>query len=130
MQDTAMRVDIEDTSTWLKYRKKFCTQCVASCCTLPVEVRSSDLIRMGLMDEFEISDNLKLVAKRLKKERIVDHYHSKTETFTLSRMANGDCLYLHPESRHCTIYHERPDTCRNHPHIGPKPGFCAFVAKR
>lgn len=123
------KVDIDDTSTWLKYRKKICNSCVASCCSLPVEVKSVDLIRMGLMDKFELSDNLKLVAKRLKKEGTIDHYHSRTETFTLSRMANGDCLYLHPQSRRCTIYLLRPDTCRNHPHIGPKPGYCAFQAK-
>lgn len=130
MHFTGAGVDIDDTSTWLKYRKKICNNCVASCCSLPVEVRSSDLIRMDLMDEFELLDNLKLVAKRLKKEGIIDHYHSKGEIFTLSRMANGDCLYLHQKSRRCTIYGQRPDTCRNHPQIGPKPGFCAFIAKR
>ncbi|MFO6369419.1 YkgJ family cysteine cluster protein, partial [Pseudomonas aeruginosa] len=45
---------------------------------------------------------------------------------TLTRMANGDCLYLDRKTRLCTIYARRPDTCRNHPRIGPRPGYCAY----
>jgi Fe-S-cluster containining protein len=45
------------------------------------------------------------------------------------RMGNNDCLYLDRKSRLCTIYDLRPDTCRNHPKIGPRPGFCAFKPK-
>ncbi|MCK5516299.1 MAG: YkgJ family cysteine cluster protein, partial [Desulfobulbaceae bacterium] len=37
-----------------------------------------------------------------------------------------DCLYLDQKTRRCTIYTKRPDTCRNHPQIGPRPGYCAF----
>lgn len=126
MRNAQPDTDIDDTSTWVKYRKKICNACVASCCSLPVEVKAADLVRMELMDEFELQDDLKLVARRLKKAGIVEHFHSKSETFTLARMANGDCLYLHPQKRRCTVYQQRPDTCRNHPHIGPRPGFCAF----
>ncbi len=118
--------DVDDLSTWIKYRKKLCDQCNATCCSLPVEVKATDLVRMQLVDEFELAEPLKKIARRLTKERIVEHFHSKTQTFTLSRMANGDCLYLDAKSRRCTIYEKRPDTCRNHPQIGPKPGYCAF----
>jgi Fe-S-cluster containining protein len=24
------------------------------------------------------------------------------------------------------VYERRPDTCRNHPQVGPRPGYCAF----
>jgi len=121
--------DIDDTSTWVKYRKKLCDHCNGSCCTLPVEVKTSDLVRMQLMDEFELEEAPKKIARRLMKERVVEHFHSKSETFTLARMANGDCLYLETQTRRCIIYDKRPDTCRNHPKIGPRDGFCAFRNK-
>ncbi|WP_370448043.1 YkgJ family cysteine cluster protein [Chromobacterium violaceum] len=41
--------------------------------------------------------------------------------------ANGDCLYLDAQTRRCTIYERRPNTCRNHPKVGPKPNFCAYT---
>lgn len=121
-----IRTDINNTATWVKYSKKLCGSCTASCCSLPVEVKVEDLVRMELADAFEKDDDPKYIAKRLIKQRIVDHYHSKSRTFTLSRMANGDCLYLDQKKRNCTIYPQRPDTCRNHPQIGPKSGFCPY----
>ncbi|MDD5759481.1 MAG: YkgJ family cysteine cluster protein [Desulfobulbaceae bacterium] len=120
-------VDLERLSTWHKYKKGLCADCRASCCTLPAEVRVSDLIRMGLVDAFEADHPPKEIAKRLKKAGIIDHFNFKSEMFTLARMANGDCLYLDSQRRRCTIYDKRPDTCRNHPQIGPRPGYCAYV---
>jgi len=121
--------DIDNLSTWVKFSKKLCKNCKACCCSLPVEATSHDLIRMGLMDEFELLDDLKKVARRLKKQKLIDRFHQKNSCFTLTRMANGDCFYLDPVTRKCTIYDLRPDTCRNHPHIGPRPGFCAYSRK-
>lgn len=129
MQLPAARADMENTGTWVKYRRKLCNHCNASCCSLPVEVQAEDLVRMDLVDEFELQEELKFVARRLLKQRLVEHYHSKSRTFTLSRMANGDCIYLDSQTRRCTIYSQRPDTCRNHPKIGPRPGYCAFREK-
>lgn len=123
-----IQTDIDNIATWIKYSRKLCNHCTASCCSLPVEVKADDLIRMGLMDEFELQEPLKYIARRLKKDRIIEHFHAKTVTFTLSRMASGDCIYLHSLTRRCTIYQLRPDTCRNHPQIGPRPGYCAFKA--
>jgi Fe-S-cluster containining protein len=65
----------------------------------------------------------------LQKEGIVERYNQKSEIFTLQRMSNNDCLYLDRKSRLCTIYEKRPDTCRNHPKIGPRPGYCAYKPK-
>ncbi len=120
---------IESTASWIKYNSKLCNSCVGTCCSLPVEVKTSDLIRMGVMDEFELDENPKKVAKRLKKEGVIEHFYAKKELFTLTRMASGDCLYLDQKNRRCTIYQSRPDTCRNHPQVGPRPGFCAYNEK-
>ncbi len=118
--------NIDDLSTWQKYRKGLCDTCHATCCTLPVEVTVSDLVRMSLVDEFEAEGDLKAIAKRLQKARIIDNFNHKTAIFTLARMANDDCLYLDSKTRRCTIYHQRPETCRNHPQIGPKANHCPY----
>jgi len=128
-QPPNVHADVENTTTWAKYSKKLCNYCSAVCCSLAVEVKAQDLIRLELMDEFELEDNPKKIAKRMIKQGVIEHYHSKTGTFTLSRMANGDCFYLDQKSRRCTVYHSRPDTCRNHPQIGPRAGYCAFQPK-
>ncbi|MGA3683842.1 YkgJ family cysteine cluster protein, partial [Pseudomonas graminis] len=96
--------------------------CVSSCCTLPVEVKIKDLLRIGIVDEFEQGDNPKNIAKRLQKDGIVERFNQKSGTFTLQRRSNNDCLYLDRKSRLDTIYDKRPDTGRNHPKIGPRPG--------
>jgi Fe-S-cluster containining protein len=129
IQLPASKADIDNTATWVKYSKKMCDHCGASCCSLPVEVQPSDLIRMELMDEFELEEDLKHIARRLMKQHLVEHFHSKTKTFTLARMASGDCLFLDSRSRRCTIYFQRPNTCRNHPQVGPRAGYCAFNRK-
>lgn len=121
--------DIDRLDTWIKYRNGLCRDCVSSCCTLPVEVRIGDLIRMGLADEFEREEPAKHIARRLEKAGITAHFSHRHEVFTLSQRSSGDCLYLHPQTRLCTIYEKRPDTCRNHPGIGPRPGFCAYRKK-
>ncbi len=129
-RSVTLRADLDNTATWAKYSKKLCNRCRASCCSLPVEVKAADLIRMGLMDEFELEEELKQVARRLMKERLIDHFHAGSRTFTLARMASGDCIFLDTNSRRCTIYQQRPDTCRNHPQVGPRSGYCPFRQKK
>ncbi|MGU1418863.1 YkgJ family cysteine cluster protein [Pseudomonas aeruginosa] len=121
--------DPDRLDTWVKYREGLCGECNATCCTLPVEVRIDDLIRMRLVDEFEREEPAKRIAKRLEKDGVIEHFNHKREIFTLTRMANGNCLYLDRKTRLCTIYARRPDTCRNHPRIGPRPGHCAYRPK-
>ena len=121
--------DVDRLDTWQKYRKGLCDSCRATCCTLPVEGRLEDLIRLGLVDEFERGEPLKQIAKRLQREGVVERFHQKSGVFTLSRMSNDDCLFLDARSRRCTVYDRRPATCRNHPQVGPRPGFCAYRPK-
>jgi Fe-S-cluster containining protein len=96
---------------------------------MPVEVKIADLVRMGLISEFEVGEPLKKLAKKLKKEGIVDHFNFKNGIFTLVRFASSDCLYLDRTNRRCVIYETRPDTCRNHPVIGPRSGYCPYEPK-
>jgi Fe-S-cluster containining protein len=84
---------------------------------------------MQLMDEFELEEDLKYIAKKLMKQQVVEHFHSKSRTFTLARMASGDCVFLDNRTRRCTIYATRPETCRNHPQVGPRSGYCPFNRK-
>ncbi len=121
--------NVDDLKTWVKFRQKMCDDCRATCCSLPVEVKTSDLVRMGLINEFDLQENPKVIFKRLHKEKIVQHFHAKSQTLTLAQMSNGDCIYLDQSMRRCTIYDLRPDTCRQHPIKGPRPGYCAFIPK-
>lgn len=125
----AIRVDVDDLSTWTPYKQQLCKVCRALCCTMPVEVKLSDLVRMGVITDFETREPVKLLAKKLKKAGVVERYSTRNQVFTLVRFANNDCLYIEGTSRQCRIYGKRPDTCRNHPLVGPRPGFCPFDEK-
>ena len=94
--------DIERLDTWVKIQNGLCSDCMASCCSMPVEVKLPDLVRMGIVDEFELQEPVKNIAKRLEKQRIIQHFNFKYEVFTLSRRANGDCMYLDQKTRLCT----------------------------
>ncbi len=66
--------EIDRLDTWAKYSAPMCGSCLSSCCTLPVEVKIKDLIRIGMVDEFERGDPPKNIAKRLQKEGMVERY--------------------------------------------------------
>lgn len=121
--------DIDRLDTWARYNKDMCYSCHSTCCTLPVEVRLSDLIRIGVVDAFEKDEPAKNIAKRLQKDGLIERFNQKSGIFTLTRLSNNDCLYLDRKTRLCTIYDQRPDTCRNHPRVGPRPGYCAYKPK-
>lgn len=125
-----MRPDKDRPSTWVKYRNGLCDGCYGTCCTMPVEVHLSDLIRLGLTNEDEAKGSIKKVAKRLIKEKVILSYRSGTELFMLSAKPNGDCYFLDSKSRLCTVYEKRPDVCRKFPEIGPRPGFCPSLSKK
>ncbi len=122
-------VDVDRPETWTKYRSGLCDGCAANCCTMPVEVKLPDLIRLGLVDAFEAEhEPAKQIAKRLAKAGLIEHFNFKNSIFTLARRASGDCHYLDAVTRRCTVYERRPSTCRLHPQVGPRPGHCPYGA--
>ena len=95
---------------------------------MPVEVYKVDLIRLGLTDEFEYDLSPKKLAKRLIKEKIIRSFNGKLGVFTLEQNAFSECIFL-DQNKNCSVYDKRPETCRNHPTIGPRSGFCAYLKK-
>ena len=120
-------VDVDRIATWTRYRPGLCDSCAANCCTMPVEVRLPDLVRLALVQAFEAEHEApKQIAKRLTKAGVVEHFNFKNEIYTLARRADGDCRFLDAQTRRCTVYAVRPDTCRKHPQVGPRPGHCPY----
>ena len=120
-------VDVDRTDSWTRYKAGMCDTCAANCCTMPVEVKLPDMIRLKLVDAFEAeNEEPKAIAKRLSKAGTIQHFNFKNSIFTLSQRSSGDCLFLDAVSRNCTVYENRPSTCRKHPQVGPKPGFCPY----
>ncbi|MGI9150216.1 MAG: YkgJ family cysteine cluster protein [Limnohabitans sp.] len=124
-------VNVDNCDTWTRYRSGLCNSCAANCCTMPVEVKLPDLVCLELVDPFEAEhEEPKPIAKRLLKAGLIEHFNFKNSIFTLSRRANGDCANLDAKTRRCTVYEKRPNTCRLHPQVGPKPGYCPYGAVR
>lgn len=124
-----LRTDIDRPSTWKAYRSGMCNGCYGGCCTMPVEVKLEDLIRLGVVGEDEAAGSIKKIAKRLKKEGTISSYRQGTDLFMLTQKANRDCLYLDSVTRLCTVYERRPGVCREFPSIGPRPNFCPHGKK-
>ena len=124
-------VDTDRCDTWTRYRAGLCDSCHAHCCTMPLEVQLPDLVRLGWVDAFEAEHvEPRLIARRLLKARLIAHYSPKHGLFTLARRANGDCQLLHPDTRRCTVYEQRPETCRLHPQKkSPRPGWWPYGAR-
>ena len=123
-------VDVDRIETWTRWRAGLCDSCAANCCTMPVEIRLPDLVRLGLVDAFEAEhEEPRLIARRLVKSRQVERYNQKDGIFTMARRANGDCQFLDATTRRCTVYEQRPNTCRKHPQVGPRPGYCPYGAR-
>jgi Fe-S-cluster containining protein len=125
-----MKVDKDKPWTWVRYREGLCQGCIGSCCMMPVEVKSEDLVRLGLATDFELEESTKKVFKRLKKEGILASYRDGTGLFMLTQRSNGDCFFLDAKTRLCTVYEKRPGVCRDFPaRVGPRPRFCPSVKK-
>lgn len=125
-----MIVDKDRPSTWKKYDSQFCIQCKAGCCTMPVEVKGSDLVRLNVISSDELENSVKKAAKKLKKIGIISTYRDGTDYFMLTQRPNGDCYFLDPKTRFCTVYENRPDTCREFPAVrGTRVGFCPSIKK-
>ncbi len=115
--------------TWVPYKDGLCNNCYGSCCTMPVEVTSEDLVRLELASQDEIDQSTKKVAKRLMKEGVLSSYRDGTGLFMMTQRPNGDCYFLDLKTRLCKVYAKRPGVCRQFPSIGPKPGSCPYKQK-
>lgn len=130
MGTRTLKTDKDRPSTWKKYLPDFCTQCLGHCCAMPVEVKASDLVRLGITDEDELTNSIKKTAKRLKKDGYISSYREGTEFFMLTQKSNEDCFFLDSGTRLCTVYDKRPDTCRDFPSkVGTRVGFCPSQKK-
>ncbi|MBY0470443.1 YkgJ family cysteine cluster protein [bacterium] len=121
-------MDPQRPGEWRKYKTGMCEGCWAGCCTLPVEVSVSDLIRLGLATEDEAAESQKKIARRLEKEGIIQSYRAHSQLFILQQRNGRDCIYLN-KNRLCTVYDKRPEVCRKFPKIGPRPGYCPVRPK-
>lgn len=119
---------LDNLNRWTLYKKDLCKTCEGLCCYMPVEVEISDLIRMGILTEFHLELGLKEQNKDALRHPSIIRYTPSTMKYTLTQKPNGTCFYL-DENKRCTIYELRPNTCRNHPKVGPKPNYCAYLKK-
>ena len=124
-------MDVDRPSTWKKYTSDdLCNSCVANCCTMPVEVTISDLVRLNLVAPDDLQNRtFRKIAKQLIKEKWITSYREATGLFMLTQKANRDCLFLDLHTRKCSQYQNRPDVCRQFPQIGPRPTFCPYQKK-
>ena len=104
MRNNNRRGNVDEISTWTKHKQRLCLKCRANCCTMPVEVKIPDLVRMGVIKGIEADEPIKKLAKKLKKNGVIEHLYFKEQIFMLVRFANNDCLYLDPTSRKYKIY--------------------------
>ncbi|MCA9031483.1 MAG: YkgJ family cysteine cluster protein [Planctomycetaceae bacterium] len=82
-----------------------CTQC-GDCCT-----GSSGFV-------WVTEDDLRAIAEYLDKpigEVRLMHTRPARGKLSLAEYANGDCIYLDPKTRGCTVYPVRPIQCRTWP---------------
>ncbi len=119
---------LNDLRLWLPFKIEMCESCIGTCCYMPVEVMISDLIRLNILEEFHLELSLNEQIKIAQKNPGIKRYTPSTKKFTLKQKSNGSCFYISSEGL-CTVYEKRPDTCRNHPKIGPKPNYCAYIKK-
>lgn len=119
---------LKDLSRWSLYKKGMCESCEGLCCYMPVEVELSDLIRLGILVDFHLELPLNQQTKEALKNPAVLRYTPSTKKYTLAQKPDNSCYFL-DKNKKCTVYENRPDTCRNHPKIGPRPNYCAYLKK-
>jgi len=89
---------------------------------MPIEIRWEDLIRLNLVTDDDLSEPIKTVISRLKKEKIITAYKEETGLFALKQIG-GKCRYL--SGTLCTEYKNRPLVCREFPiRMGWRHGYC------
>ncbi len=125
-----MNIDRERPDTWVKYKESDCRKCIGTCCTMPVEVKIEDLLKLGAITEDDLYITRRKLATRLKKEGLIQSYRESTQLFMLTQKPNGDCYYLDSKTRLCTTYEKRPQVCRSFPtKMGNRLGYCPLILK-
>lgn len=118
-----LEVDKENPKTWKKYTKNSCKTCAATCCTMPIEVRWEDLVNLKLINDEDLSQPIKKIVARLKKENVITAYREELGRFAMKQTADGKCRYL--VGNKCSVYANRPMICRIFPiEAGWRHGFC------
>ena len=86
-----------------------CDKCVAYCCSIyeRVQVTSKDTRRLAAHFKVSTETAVARFTKLNGKERILRR--------RADRLFGQACMFLNQESRKCTIYDARPDTCREFP---------------
>jgi len=98
--------EMSDSLPWYHEGLRFeCTQC-GNCCTGAPGVVWVTEDEMRSIAEFR---GLSIGEMRIHYTRLVGG------RMTLREFANGDCTFLDPQSRRCTIYPVRPAQCRTWP---------------
>lgn len=128
MSDHKIQNMLLTTQLWHRFKKEMCKDCEACCCYLPVEADAADLVKLNILDSFHLELSEKEQQKAALRHPHINRYNNKTKKYTLTQTSSGACVNL-DSSKRCKVYTLRPKTCENHPHIGPKPGFCAFIKK-
>lgn len=118
---------LSDLKNWRPYKKELCQSCIGLCCYMPVEAVITDLIRMEILTPFHLELTEREVIKDALKHPGIDRFTKSTDKFTLKQKPSGECYFL--VDGRCQIYEKRPETCRNHPKIGPRPNFCPYYKK-
>ncbi|MFY7871348.1 MAG: YkgJ family cysteine cluster protein, partial [Limnohabitans sp.] len=76
-------VDVDRCETWTRYRAGLCNDCAANCCTMPVEVRTADLVRLGWVEAFMVEHvPVRQWARQLEKSGRLERYNARTGLFT------------------------------------------------
>ena len=117
------KVDKENPASWKKYTEKSCLNCVGTCCTMPIEIRWEDMVRLELVDGEDLETPLQTIITRLKKQKVITAYREDSGLFALKQTADGKCRYL--INNRCSFYEKRPLVCRRFPlRAGWRHGYC------
>ena len=93
----------DSENVWYQDGLRFeCTQCGNCCSGAPGHV---------WVDEDEIKASAEYLNISIGEMRLM-HTRRARGRVSLREYPNGDCEYLHPEKRNCTIYPVRPKQCR------------------
>jgi Fe-S-cluster containining protein len=86
-----------------------CTKCPAFCCAIydRVQVTKRDLNRLAKYFGVSVQTALRRYTKMYEGERVLRR--AKDTIF------DEACMFLDHETRGCTIYHGRPEVCREYP---------------